>query len=287
MFVGIVASGAWGEKNEVRLPLGQPVEAAGVTLTYRGHVAGTEPKDRWRVAVMRPGETEELLQVRMYSKGEGEDGRPQTMRFPAIHREFSRDVYVAPLALEPAGEGNALELAKGRPVPYRDATLTFVKFATTGSSEQHVMTVHAEVSISRGPQQETVSLPMKLEEGRLAGEAVSPKSLPGVSLKLGRIAVEQGLVVVETDDGSGGASEVLVVDASVKPLIGLLWAGTILIGLGCTLAAIRRYLELRTMPAAPAPIPIPAPAPVAPGLGITLGMSAGSPAERNRPPGDR
>ncbi len=252
MFVGIVASGAWGEKNEVRLPLGQPVESAGVTLTYRGHVGGSEPKDRWRIAVMRPGETEELLEVRMYSKGAGEDGRPQTMRFPAIHRELSRDVYVAPLALEDAGEANALVLVRGRAVPYRDATLTFVKFETTGSGEQHVMTVHAKISIARGSQQEIVSLPMKLEAGRLAGEAVAPKSLPGVSLKLDRIAVEQGLVVVETDDGSSGASEVLVVDASVKPLIGLLWAGTMLIGLGCTLAAVRRYLELRTMPAAPA-----------------------------------
>jgi hypothetical protein len=53
-------------------------------------------------------------------------------------------------------------------------------------------------------------------------------------------------------------------------MIGFLWAGTMLLGLGCTVAAIRRYLELRTMPAGPVPIPVPAPTPG--GRGISLGV---------------
>jgi cytochrome c-type biogenesis protein CcmF len=278
MFVGIVASGAWGRKHEVRLPLGQPVETGGVILTYRGHVDGSEPKDRWRVAVMPPGGAEDALEVRMYNKGQGEDGRPQTMRFPAIHRELARDLYVSPLALEAGADANALDLAKGRPVPYKDATLTFVKFVTSGSGDQHVMTVHAEVQVARGSQRETVLLPMTVVNGKLEGQAVALKSFPGVSLKLDRMAVEQGLVVVKADDGTVAASEILTVEASDKPLIGLLWAGTIILGLGCTLAAVRRYLELRTMPARPAAVPVAAVA----GPGAAVGLPVTPPSETRR-----
>jgi cytochrome c-type biogenesis protein CcmF len=285
MFVGMVASGAWGRKHEVRLPLGQPVEAAGLTLTFRGHVDGSEPKDHWRVALMAPGKAEDVLEVRMYSKGRGEDGRDQIMRFPAIHREIARDVYVAPLSLDAAGGAGTLELTRGRSVPYRDATFTFVKFETPASGEEHVMTVRALVRIARGSQQETVSLPMRIAEGRLVGEAVSPKSLPGVSLTLDRMSVEDGLVLVRTDDGSGEASAALVVEASVKPLIGLLWAGTLLLGVGCTIAAVRRWSELRAMPAGPVPLPVPAVASA--GLGTVAGTSGALPRSTAKRAGNR
>jgi hypothetical protein len=53
-------------------------------------------------------------------------------------------------------------------------------------------------------------------------------------------------------------------------MIGFLWAGTMLLGLGCTVAAIRRYLELRTMPAGP--VLVPAVAVAGPGSGASLGL---------------
>jgi cytochrome c-type biogenesis protein CcmF len=284
MFAGMVASGAWGRKHEVSLPIGQPVQSEGVILTYRGHVDGSEPKHRWRVAVMPDGKAEEVLEVRMYSKGRGDDGRDQIMRFPAIRREVARDLYVAPLALVPAGDAGNLELRKSRPVPYRGATLTFLRFETAGSGDQHVMTVRALVEIARGAQRETVSLPVSFADGRFAGEPVSPRSLPGVSLKLERMSVEDGLVLVRADDGSAAASETLIVEASVKPLIGLLWTGTLLVGLGCTLAAIRRWLELRAMPAGPVPLPVPAAAgaglPTAAGRSAVLSLGDAKRAER-------
>ncbi len=259
MFVGIVASGAWGRKQEVRLPLGEPGDTSGVILTYRGHVDGSGPKDRWRVAAMVPGQPEEQLQVRMYNRGRGEDGRMQTMRFPAIHRELARDIYVAPLALETGGQSGPLELTKGEPVSYRDATLTFVKFEAPPSGDQHAMTVLAEVRIDRGSEREKVTLPLRFADGRLQSTPVRPKSLAGVTLRMSRMAVEQGMIVVEADDSSGSSSEVLVVEVSNKPLIGVLWAGTILLGLGCTIAVIRRYVELRALPAGPFAVPAVAP----------------------------
>jgi cytochrome c-type biogenesis protein CcmF len=283
IFVGIVASGAWGQKKEVDLPLGEPVESQGLTLTYRGHVDGTEPKDTWRVAVMKPGEAEDVLHVRMYSKGRGEDGRPQIMRFPAIHRELARDVYVAPLALDTSGGQGELQLRKGQAIPYKDAKITFVKFETGAGGEQHSMTVQAIVDVARGSQRETVALPLTVVQGRMVGQPVSPKALPGVTLSLERMSVEEGMVFVKADDGAPQASEVLVVEASIKPLIGLLWAGTLLVGVGCTVAVFRRWMELRAMPAAPVPAPAPA---VAPGMGPIGGISLTA-VRGDRPPPKR
>ena len=271
MFVGIVASGRWGHGGEVKLPLGRPVETLGMTLTYRGHVEGSSPKDRWRVAVLRPGEDEVTLEVRLYNKGQDSQGRPQTMRFPAILREAGRDIYVSPLGLESGEEARGLELARGTPVEFGGARLTFVKF-DGGGSDSHAMSVVAQVLVERGGESETVRLPLAVVDGELRGEPVTPKALGGTALTLERMSVEQGTIRVSTGGGSEPASETLIVDASTKPLMGVLWLGTLLVGVGCAVAMTRRYLELR----APAPSPRPATA----GLATIGGPGVGTPRER-------
>ncbi len=245
MFVGIAASGGWGRGGEVRLPIGRPVETLGMTLTYRGHVDGSEPRDRWRVAVLRPGEDEVTLDVRMYHKGQDAEGRPQTMRFPAILRETGRDVYVSPLGLDVPQSGPLLRLERGSPAALGDATLTFLRFET-GGGEGHGMSVDAEVRIESGGRSETVRLPFGVVDGELRGTPVSPATLPGTTLTLRRMSVEEGIVELDAGGGAIAATpETLIVEASTKPLMGILWLGTFLIGIGCAVAAWRRYRELR------------------------------------------
>ena len=263
MFLGIAASGGWGRGGEVRLPIGRPIEALGMTLTYRGHVDGSEPRDRWRVAVLRPGEDEVTLEVRMYHKGQDAEGRPQTMRFPAILREAGRDVYVSPLGLDVPESGRLLQLERGAPAALGDATLTFLRF-DAGAGGGHGMSVDAEIRIESGGRSETVRLPLAVVDGELRGAPVSPATLPGATLTLRKMSVEQGIVVVDAGGGATeGTPETLIVEASAKPLMGILWLGTFLIGIGCAVAGWRRYVELR----------VPAPAKAGASIG-TIGRGA-------------
>lgn len=245
MFVGIVASSAWGVKDRVALPLGRPVDILDRIVTFRGHVEGSSPEDRWWVAVQKPGQAELLTQVTFYAMGGG--GRNDSVfRRPAIVRSWAGDLYVAPLGLEDTGRGSRLlDLAKGRSERYGEATLDFSGFEVDSRDPSHGMTVRVRVKIRRAGREETVALPFGVVGGRARGEAVVPKLLPEISLTVDRLSVEQSRVLVAVEDRGAAASRVMSVEISTHPLIGLLWAGTILLGLGCTVAITRRVVDRR------------------------------------------
>jgi cytochrome c-type biogenesis protein CcmF len=233
MFLGIVGSSAWGTGREVRLPLGQKVEAFGATYVFRGHVDGSQPKDSWRVEVN--GEERTFL---MYPQTDG-DGHKSLFRRTLIERQLARDLYLVPHGIDtPAGDG-VFELPKQRAATLGDASLTFLDF-DTGSGD-HGMTVNARVELRRGEAAETLVLPMQVTESGLQATAVPSSVLSGASFTLQRMSVEQGIVYVAVTGVGGSAAPVLVTEISTKPLIGVLWLGTILLTLGCAVAAVRGF----------------------------------------------
>jgi hypothetical protein len=68
--------------------------------------------------------------------------------------------------------------------------------------------------------------------------------LHGTTLVVERLSVEQSMIRVRAQNPSS-ASEVLVAEVSTKPLIGFLWVGTLMLGLGCTVAVVRRIREFQ------------------------------------------
>jgi hypothetical protein len=76
---------------------------------------------------------------------------------------------------------------------------------------------------------------------------VSPAEVPGsggLTLTLGRIDAEGGAVELQVLDPEAAAPTAepakLVLDISTKPLIGLVWLGTIMVIFGVTLAIANR-----------------------------------------------
>jgi len=250
LFVGILASSAWDrEVDEVALPIGQPVEVLGHVMTYRGHVDGSQPKDLWRVAIMEPGEAERVGTVRMYQVASG-SGEGSLMRNPAILRSWTRDVYIAPLGLD-FGH-HTVDLAQGRPVGIGGAALTFLGFQVDSADDGGHMQVLSRVRIEtpNGEPEEIALAFVQTPDGGLFGVPATPDSLGGATtLRVERMSVEQRSVQVLVEQGA--ASETLTVHAAIKPGMNLVWAGTILMALGCTIAAIRRFVE-RGVAAVPA-----------------------------------
>jgi cytochrome c-type biogenesis protein CcmF len=244
MFVGIVASSAWGTSATALLPLGEPTYALGHTLTFQGHVEGSEPRHRWRVRVQRDGVVDDLVELGMFSEG----GPDQLFRKPGIMRRLDGDLYMAPQQLEvqEAG-GTALELARGEAVPYGDATLTFVEFDRSGKMQsEDGMVVRAVVDVTRGEETERGILSLlAAPDGRMHGHAVQMSILPGVQLTLQRIAVEQGLLLVQAMAPGDRPFQAMTVEVSQKPFIGFLWVGTFLLSLGCCVAVARRVVDER------------------------------------------
>jgi hypothetical protein len=211
------------------------VEAFGATYVFGGHVEGSQPNDAWRLDV--DGVARTFL---MYPQTDG-DGHQSLFRRTVIDRQLARDLYLVPQGIEtPAGDG-VLELGKDRPAPLGETTLTFLGFET--GNGDHGMTVNAHVELRRAEATETLVLPLQVTQTGLQAAPVRSSLLPGATLMLQRMAVEQGTVYVAVSGVGGSAAPVLVAEVSTKPLIGLLWLGTIVLGLGCTVAAVRGFRE--------------------------------------------
>ena len=243
MFAGIVASSSWGTSTTIRLPRDQGIEVLGRTMIFQGHVAGSEPEDRWRITIQEGDGTVETAEVTMYRQVTG--GEPgQVFRRPAILRYLTGDLYIAPQDLEVVdGRDRLLELVRGQPAQYEDATLTYQSIESSPAHSGQGMTVRVPVQVQRGDREETVVLSLTVDQEGLKSEWVPLDLLPGVILYLERMAVEQNKIFVLAGDPNSVPSQTLTAVVSTKPLIGVLWLGTILLSLGCTMAIVRRTLE--------------------------------------------
>jgi hypothetical protein len=225
------------------LPLDQPVDVLGRTLTFRGHVEGSEPRDRWRIDLTEPGRAAVETSVGMFRIG---GGRDEIMHQPAIVRHAAGDVYVAPASLETVTPERDVQLVKGRPVDVSGATLTFERFETATGQNGHGMTVWAHVRVRSGDTDEVLRLPYSMAAGQVETAPVAPTVSTGIaSLAMRRMSVEQGAILVHATTTAAAATQLLSIEISTKPLIGALWAGTILLGIGCSTALARRLVDAR------------------------------------------
>jgi cytochrome c-type biogenesis protein CcmF len=257
MFIGIVAGEVWDKKVDVRLPQNEPATAFGRTLTYTGFIEGSQPKERWAVKVEEPGGAVVNAELTMYTLDNG-----QSFKKPAILRRAAGDLYISPITLEDggAGSGESVSLKKGEPLSFSGATLTLLGYEMGGEMGAGGMSVTAKVLVDRGGQADTVALPMAVGENGMVGEPVPVPALDGRTLTFQRMSVEERMVELAVGHGEPVTKqpEVLLVEASLKPFLWVLWVGTTLLTLGSLIALARRAVE-RSAPAA-AGIPVRRPA---------------------------
>ena len=243
MLLGIVGSSFWGVRQEARLPLGRPVEVMGRHYTFLGHVAGSEPQDRWGLRIERPGGRTIDAEVAMYRTGSARES--QVLHKPAILRGLAGDLYVAPGGIETPSAHEELALDRDQPTQLGQATLTFRQFETHTMGEG-AMSVSAVVEVASPAGREMLRLPLTFNAGAFESTPVSPAVDAGIaSLELKRMSVEQQRIFVHADTAGSAAGQTLTVEISTKPMIGLLWAGTILLGVGCGVAWTRRRADER------------------------------------------
>jgi len=245
MLAGIVGSSAWGVAARVALPLGTPVEVLGRTLTFTGHVEGSSPQDRWAVEVLSAGGKVDRTELAVFAAYTS--GKPQEFHRPGILRGIWQDLYIAPGGLESTGEPTTIQLARDTAQRIGGAALTFRGFESHTPTSGGMM-VLAHVEIERQDGTTAVTLPLGVVEGRLAPTPVEVEALGGARLALERMSVEQGWIQVRYEP-TGPATQVLSVEASTKPLVSLVWIGSLAMLLGCTIAAVRHLREPSTLAA--------------------------------------
>ncbi|HSQ75967.1 MAG TPA: hypothetical protein VLT13_10440, partial [Bacteroidota bacterium] len=245
------ATGKYTTTAHISLPRGTPVEALGHTLTYEGFTVGEDEKYAFNVRVQQ-GSGSFVLSPVMFDAGD-----QGIMRNPDIEAAFTRDFYLSPVALEPPQEGGPVgqySLQKGSSVNADGATITFVEFAKGDHGDGAMMGsgqgmgVAAILDIVKGGERERLQPALSFASGERVHAPVPSKLLNG-TVQLLTMDVSMGdrpsmiQIGVQSEGGAVSRPDVLVVEASKKPFVSLLWVGTVLMMIGFSLATKKRWKE--------------------------------------------
>jgi cytochrome c-type biogenesis protein CcmF len=254
LFIGIVASGRYGQKQSVALPLNQSQLVFGYNLTYSGTLPTEDGKTKFIVHVDQNGKRKTLEPVMFESVYNN-----SLMRNPDYSSYWTKDFYIEPVSLEQDSTEpqNIVDLPKEEAIPYGPLTITFQKFDLSshdkggmmgGSNGAMTIGVVLEVKTEKDIQT-VVPVTTYTTKGALEMKtAYLQNSHIGFQLVTMNIGTSKGershvhinVVGVGGNHGMGQKPETLIAEVSVKPFMNFVWIAAVLIVSGLTVAMVRR-----------------------------------------------
>ena len=245
LFLAVIASGRYGTKKTQGLPLNQPKDLLGYSVTYTGFRQFEGNKHEFAIKVEQGGSSFFLYPV-MYEASYNNS----LMREPDYASFLTGDFYLEPVSFETeaGGPGESHQLIKGTPVTIEGRSVTFVRFdmtheGTTGMTSGQGFPVGAVLEIKQGKKKEELVLRSMFDQG-VAHPVPSTTKDGALTLSfLGmNIDMETKKSSIELGVSAPGAApvqsrpEMLVVEASSKPFMSFVWVAAIFLLGGVGLA---------------------------------------------------
>lgn len=241
LFLGIVGSSKYSEEVNLSLPLNETKSALGYELTYKGATPFADDKDKYHfnVVVEKDGKGFLLQPVMFYS--EYSQG---IMKNPDIANLGVKDVYLSPMSLEspkPFSDDDVVAFKKGEEKEVKGLKVKFIDFDRSKFSQEAMQegkdnTIGAEFEITLDGKTEKVIAEQLMTNGNTENIPVSLKATDKYTFMLTHIAIAgestAELAIVDESKPSIQNPETLVLTASIKPFINLVWGGTIIMALG-------------------------------------------------------
>jgi cytochrome c-type biogenesis protein CcmF len=245
MIIGALVSSAYSTNEKVVVMRGESGEAYDMTVSYDGMKnTFNYPKNELLVTYELNGETYQANPQMYYS-----ERLEAIMKKPYIRNDLLSDYYFAPMDLQNIGTGRGLLLTKDQSRRVGDYTFTFFDYEMdsdhTGGkgasltafmqvvhkSDTTLLLPKISMSSTGGTNQDN--------EGAIFGDKEQYiVSIAGIDPKSGSIEINvPGLIDNMPQDR-------LILDISKKPIINLVWLGTIFIIFGGVVVYIRRRDEL-------------------------------------------
>lgn len=261
LFLGVIGSGGYGRKSTVSLPLGEPQEVFGHTLTFAGSQVFDSGKYRFDVTARRNGSSFTLNPV-MYQSSYNNS----LMREPDYSSSWNGDFYLEPVALESKdvhAEHEPQHLAKGESVTMGERTVTFVRFEMNQHGDNSAMSpdgvsIGAVLEVKKGKARETIVVPSLFRQGAAPEPTMVATKDNALQFRFIGMNVDmetkKSTVQLSIEDPKSHqhseSRDVLVVEASLKPFMNLVWIAAILVVTGLALALV----QSRKQPAAVPPV---------------------------------
>ncbi len=243
MLLGIIGSAKYDESQHVELPKGKTIQAFGKQMTYIGIQDVGGGKSGFKIQVVDGSKSYIAMPV-MY------ETKRMTVQNPDVAHYLTKDFYIAPVNLMVKENPNQLILKKGESQMLEGYAVKFVNFnmekSILGGGVDGKIKVVAMLEITKDGKSETIEPVYNIEVGsepKIEYAAIS--SNPSVSFAITRIDASSGRVMVEAK-GLGTdfkPQETLIIEASIKPYINVLWLGTYMVAFGFVISIYRRWQE--------------------------------------------
>ena len=249
--LGVIASGKFSTLERISLPRNVPTAALGRTLTYTGYTQGADGRYAFHVRI-DDGTTSYELSPVMFEAGQG-----GLMRNPDIASTFMKDFYVSPIqfsADEERADSQTYTLEKGKSVAIGNVQARLVGFDMDNHQNppgggSGGMAVGSILEFSLGSDKERITPVAVYQKGQAPRAKPATSRLMNADVLLlgmnvgGGASASSVTVSVQHQNAQASTGEVLVVEASVKPLISLVWGGTLVIMLGFAFTLMKRLQE--------------------------------------------
>ena len=248
MFLGFVSSAKYDSKETLNLEQGRPIEAMGYKLTYVGYQPLERGRFGFNVDVEKDGQRFTVRPV-MFKDG-GEDGN--LIRNPDIVNLLTKDFYLSPLSLEApdASSSNEVTIFRGKTETFGDLSIRYIDYSFTQSAEKGNYLV-MNIEVTRNGKKEIVHPTMINKGGKpvfteatLTGTNIS-LLIKGMNPSSNDNEAKVTLAVNGINTPTAAPKpETLVVEASIKPFINLVWIGTFALIGGFLITIVRRIKEV-------------------------------------------
>ncbi len=254
LFLGIIGSSRYSEEQNISLPLNETKQALGYSLTYKGAtpIKGDEEKFHFNVIVQKD-ERVFLLQPVMYYSEYSEG----IMKNPDIANLVTKDLYLSPMALEeqsPYYAEDVNSFKKGEEKDINGMKIKFMDFDRSKfnrddmSGTGNIMGAELEITVEGKTEKVIAEQEMSKDGGNSIPVKMSGNDKYTFYLVKLSVAGESSVDIAVVDDSmpKSQAPETLVLTASVKPFINLVWGGTAVMVLGFFLSLIARYRRMKS-----------------------------------------
>ncbi len=242
MMIGIVISSVYDYSKKVTLPMDTPMNVLGYKLNYEGKIPAANGKDRVKIRVNSKT---------MFAKFYWSEYSRAYMVGPAVKNTVLHDLYISPIQIIPAEKnrrtGQQVVLKKNEQKAFENYILEFDGYEMNNHQMQagdiHLATV-LKVLDKKGNLLGTIKPALTMIGNKKSSISVP---LPGTerAVSIERINVESGKITLRISKPVDKASpyygkELLAAEVTIKPMINILWIGTILMIIGFLMTMYQR-----------------------------------------------
>ncbi len=243
MFIGFVGSAKYDTKETISLEQDKQVDAMGYKMKYVGYHPIERGRFAFNVEVEQEGKKFIIAPV-MFQTADGS----QLIRNPDIINLITKDFYLSPLSLEEPNNslGEDITMYENQEIEKNNVKVKYLGRTFSQSPETgNINTVSLDVTYNGKKENLKPSMTMKRGEVNFIPVTITGTDISLVIKALPPGKQEATITLTNPKAVPVKKNETLVVEASVKPFINLVWLGTFSLIAGFIITIVRRAGEAR------------------------------------------